>query len=164
MSFDECVSKALHRLGMPHISLKKEQLASMEAIYAGRDVFMWLPTGYGKSICYQALPFLLDCKRGVLCSLVIVVSPLIALMIDQVTSLKESNNVKCSIITSSSSSDRIPASMQAKAGNLLHTDSLIFCTPEALLESKWRQLIDREEVSRRIVCYVVDEAHCVSKW
>ena len=68
---------------MPHISLKKEQRASIEAIYTGRDVFMWLPTGYGKSICYQALPFIMDCKRGVLCSLVIVVSPLLALSDDR---------------------------------------------------------------------------------
>ena len=84
-------------------------------------------------------------------------------MIDQVTSLR-ARSVQCSIMTSSSSSDRIPAIMQATAVSLLQTDSLLFCTPEALVESKWRQLIDREEVSQRIICYVIDEAHCVSKW
>ena len=139
MSFEDCVSNALHRLGMSHISLKKEQRASIEAIYTGRNVFMWLPTGYGKSICYQALPFIMDCKRDVLCSLVIVVSPLLALMIDQVTSLR-ARSVQCSIMTLSSSSDRIPAIMQATAMSLLQTDSPLFCTPEALVESKCRKM------------------------
>ena len=158
--FSDCVSHALYTLKMPHLSLKKEQISSMEAIYNRRDVFMWLPTGYGKSICYQALPFIMNYKHGQEYSLVIVVSPLIALMIDQVTSLRR-KNIKCSIITSSA--DCTNRDLQAREINL-QTDSLLFCTPEALVHSRWRQLIDCEEVSQRIVCYVIDEAHCVSKW
>ena len=76
----------------------------MEAIYNGHDVFVWLPTGYGKSLCYQALPFIMDCNRGLVGSqersLVLVVSPLIALVVDQVASLRK-RGVKCSIVTSS---------------------------------------------------------------
>ena len=78
----------------------------MEAIYDGHDVFMWLPTGYGKSLCFQALPFLMDFKRGLVdtakSSTVLVISPLVALMVDQVKSLR-SRDVKCCIMTSSSS-------------------------------------------------------------
>ena len=70
-------------------SLKPEQRSSMEAIYDGRDVFVWLPTGYGKSLCYQVLPFLVDSKLGLAntekSSSVFVVSRLVVLMIDQVS-------------------------------------------------------------------------------
>ena len=95
----QCVFYALSQLQMADISLKKEQRSSMEAICNGHDVFVWLPTGYGTSLCYQALPFIMDCKRGLVGSqersLVLVVSPLIALMVDQVTSLRK-RGVNCS--------------------------------------------------------------------
>ena len=163
-SFTDCVSYALLRLGMTEIKIKVEQLSAMEGIYRGKDVFVWLPTGYGKSLCYQALPFLLDYKLGVTESqesgLVLVVSPLIALMVDQTTSLR-SRKVKCSIIASSV--DSISKDLVATDSSLL-TDSLVFCTPESLVQSQWRQSIDRLEVSRRVVAFVIDEAHCVSKW
>ena len=97
--FSQCVFYALSQLQMADISLKKEQRSSMEAIFNGHDVFVWLPTGYGTSLCYQALPFIMDCKRGLVGSqersLVLVVSPLIALMVDQVTSLRK-RDVNCS--------------------------------------------------------------------
>lgn len=151
---------------MTEIELKVEQLSAIEGIYCGKDVFVWLPTGYGKSLCYQALPFLLDYKRGLSqsqeSSLVIVVSPLIALMIDQTTSLR-SRQVKCSIIASSVPKDSISKNLMATDSSLL-TDSLLFCTPESLIQSKWRHSIDRSEVSQRVMAFVVDEAHCVSKW
>ena len=85
LRFCEAVSYAFRRLEMSHISLKTEQRSSMEAIYKGRDVFVWLPTGYGKSLCNQALPFLIDYKRGLVdtekSSCVLVISPLVALMV-----------------------------------------------------------------------------------
>ena len=46
----------------------------------------------------------------------------------------------------------------------LSSDSLLFCTPEALVRSKWRYAIDDPTVSDRVVALVVDEAHCISKW
>ena len=61
-SFSEALSYALRRLKMTLITVKEEQRSSMRAVYEGSDVFVWLaiPTGYGKSLCYQALPFLMD--------------------------------------------------------------------------------------------------------
>ena len=59
-TFSDAVSYALKQLQMSRVSLKPEQRSSMEAIYDGHDVFMWLPTGYGKSLCFQALPFLME--------------------------------------------------------------------------------------------------------
>ena len=162
--FSQCVSYALSQLQMADISLKTEQRSSMEAIYNGHDVFVWLPTGYGKSLCYQALPFIMDCKQGLVGSqersLVLVVSPLIALMVVQVTSLRK-RGVNCSVVTSSDG--RIDKNFLASNLNL-SIDSILFCTPEALLRSKWRHSIDDPKVSKRIAAFVVDEAHCVSKW
>ena len=83
-SFSGALSYALRRLKMTRITVKEEQRSSMRAVYEGSDVFMWLPTGYGKSLCYQALRFLKDYKKGLVdsgksCG-VLVVSPVIALM------------------------------------------------------------------------------------
>ena len=97
-NFSESVSYALQKLQMSHVTLKEEQRSSMKAAFDGHDVFMWLPTGYGKSLCY--LPFMIDSKLGLVdtgkSSVVLVISPLIALMVDQVKSLR-SRGVKCSI-------------------------------------------------------------------
>ena len=62
MDFSSGVDYALRCLGSPEMRLKPEQIASIKGIYEGKDVFTWLPTGFGKSICYQVLPFLFDVK------------------------------------------------------------------------------------------------------
>ena len=81
----ECVFYTLQKLQMTDITLKAEQPSAMEAIYDRQDVFVWLPTSYGKSVCYQVLPFIMDYKHGVVemqrPSLVLVVSPLVARLI-----------------------------------------------------------------------------------
>ena len=71
-------SYALQRLGTPNLILKPEQQSVIESICNGKDTFVWLPTGFGKSICYQTLPFVFDkmsrkCAAGG--SVVVVVSP-----------------------------------------------------------------------------------------
>ena len=53
-TFSSALSYALERLGMPNLILKEEQRKSVEVVYQGNFVFVWLPTGFGKSICYQA--------------------------------------------------------------------------------------------------------------
>ena len=147
-SFLESLVYALSSLKMSHLSLKPEQRPSMEAIYDGRDIFVWLPTGDGKSLCYQALSFLMDSKLGFTntekSSSVFVVSPLVVLMIDQVKSLR-SRGVKCSVITSSSDVEKDLIATHSS----LSSDSLLFCTPETLMRSKWRDAIDDPVVSRQ---------------
>ena len=143
-AFSESHSHALSSLQMSLLSVKPEQRSSMEAIYDGYDVFVWLPTGYGKSLCHQALPFLLDFKRGFAntekCRAVFVISPLIALMIDQLKSLRN-RGVKCSIVTSGSSVEK---DLLATPDSL-SSDSLLFCTSEALVRSKWRDAMTIRE-------------------
>ena len=60
--FQQAISHALQRLATPSMVLKPEQRASVKAVYEGGDVFVWLPTGFGKSVCYEALPFVFDFK------------------------------------------------------------------------------------------------------
>ena len=56
--FDRAVAYALGKLKRHELQLKKEQLQAIRHMYEGKDVFLWLPTGFGKSICYEALPFI----------------------------------------------------------------------------------------------------------
>ena len=53
---------ALQQSGSPELKLKPERWSAIESVYGGRDVFVSLPTGFGKSICYQMLPFVFDSK------------------------------------------------------------------------------------------------------
>ena len=80
------IDEAAASLG--YTSLKEEQKKALFSFVTGRDVFVSLPTGYGKSLCYALLPFIFDVKRGLVekKSVVMVVSPLIALMKDQSSS------------------------------------------------------------------------------
>ena len=82
--------------GQEKLTLKARQEEVLTNLYDGRDVFAWFPTGYGKSLYYQLLPFLLDFKLKqtysprVKCSVVIVISSLVLLMVDQVSTLLHS--------------------------------------------------------------------------
>jgi len=68
-NFNRAPFFALQRLDSPGMRLKPEQVASISAVYKSKDVFIWLPTGFGKSVCYETtpfltetLPFVMDCK------------------------------------------------------------------------------------------------------
>ena len=156
---ERCLVYAVARVGCSSLSLKHEQKECIKCIFDGKDVFVWLPTGFGKSICYEVLPFMFDKKVGRDNSLVIVISPLVSLMVDQVRSLR-SRSVKASVMSSGSGVEKeFIATDDDLIGN-----SHLFCAPEALVAGRWRDAIENPEVSSRVVAIVVDEAHCVSKW
>ena len=129
-------------------------------VWEGNDVFVLLPTGFGKSIIYEVLPFVFDYKLdrvdGATRSLVIVVSPLISLMADQVASLRR----RAAIISSKCAT--LDKSLLATEKDL-RTSSFLFGSPEALITSNWRDTMDCHDVAQRIIAVVIDEAHCVSK-
>ena len=99
-SFDDSVSYALAANDSIHLTLKEEQKLSVQVIYEGNDVFVWLQTGYRKCPCNQVLPFVFDHKLGLIgserSSAVLVVSPLVSMMVDQVQNLRSRSHI-CSI-------------------------------------------------------------------
>lgn len=105
------------------------------------------------------LPFVLGHKLDRQDCLVIVVSPLVSLMTDQVQSLRR-RSVRCAIMSSGSRVDK----EYVATNEDLQKSSLLFCAPEAIDLGNWRDVIAKPEISARIVAVVVDEAHCLSKW
>ena len=173
--FAEALSYALSALGLTTATteapltveaLKDEQRRAIKAVYDGMDVFVWLPTGFGKSVCFQALPFVFDYKLGLVSaekkSVVIVVAPLVALMVDQVQCLR-ANGVRAVIVSSGGREGRVAQDLLASE-DTLGSASLVFCSPEALAVDKWRDSLENPSFSDRVCAIVVDEAHCVSKW
>ncbi|HEU5377445.1 MAG TPA: DNA helicase RecQ [Ktedonobacteraceae bacterium] len=125
----------------------------IEQVLTGRDAFVLMPTGGGKSLTYQ-LPALL------LPGLTIVISPLIALMQDQVERLR-ANGIPATFINSSLSvSERNARELAAINGEL----KLLYVAPERLLTENFLSLLDRIEENIGLSLLAVDEAHCVSEW
>lgn len=130
-------------------SLYPEQSAVISDVLAGRDVFVLMPTGSGKSLCYQ-LPAIL--REGV----TIVVSPLIALMKDQVDSLRM-NGISAAFINSSLSASEI----EKEELEILHSrKKLLYIAPERLSSPDFISFLKMVKIG----LFAVDEAHCISEW
>ncbi|MFD1329606.1 DNA helicase RecQ [Mycoplana ramosa] len=130
-------------------AFRGKQQEVVEHVTAGGDAVVLFPTGAGKSLCFQ-IPSL--CRDGV----GIVVSPLIALMRDQVEALKQLG-VRAAALNSSLSRDEAIAVMRAvRTGEL----DLLYVTPERLVTEGFAELIG----NARIALFAIDEAHCVSQW
>ncbi|MEM1411978.1 MAG: DNA helicase RecQ [Pseudomonadota bacterium] len=125
------------------------QRSIIDEVIAGRDAFVLMPTGGGKSLCYQ-LPALH--RPGV----ALVVSPLISLMKDQVDALS-ANGVRAAMWNSAMSAE---ARSEVRAALLAEQLDLLYVAPERALNDGFLQLIE----GRRIALLAIDEAHCVSQW
>lgn len=136
-----------------YTSFWEGQRQVIEQALAGRDAFVLMPTGGGKSLTYQ-LPALL------LPGLTIVISPLIALMQDQVERLL-ANGIPATFINSSlSASERSSREYAAINGHL----KLLYVAPERLMTDGFLSLLDQVEEHVGLSLLAVDEAHCVSEW
>ena len=129
------------------------QGAIIEQVLAGGDALVLMPTGGGKSLCYQ-IPALLRPGTG------IVVSPLIALMQDQVDALLQLG-VKAALLNSSL--DATTAS-QVEQRLLRGELDLLYVAPERLMMPRFLQLLERARVTTGLALFAIDEAHCVSQW
>ena len=125
------------------------QQAIVEHVAEGGDALVLMPTGGGKSLCYQ-VPALLRQGTG------IVVSPLIALMHDQVDALREAGVAAAYLNSSLDAQEQREVERKLSAGEL----NLLYVAPERLITARFLDLLDRTEVA----LFAIDEAHCVSQW
>lgn len=130
-------------------AFRGQQAEIIDHVIDGGDAFVLMPTGGGKSLCYQ-IPAL--CRDGV----AIVVSPLIALMQDQISAL-EQMNVKAGAINSSMSAAQNASTRE----QMLNGDlDLLYVAPERLMMPDFLNFLDR----CKLALFAIDEAHCVSQW
>ena len=121
----------------------------IDAVASGENVLAIMPTGGGKSLCFQ-LPALLND------GLTVVISPLIALMRDQVRGLKAAGVAAGAITSGNTQSEIDTVFSQITSGDL----KLLYVAPERLASSKIQNTLRKSNVK----CLAVDEAHCVSQW
>ncbi|MCI1219248.1 MAG: RecQ family ATP-dependent DNA helicase [Bifidobacterium sp.] len=140
--------EALHRY-FGYDSFRTGQAGLVDAILAGRDVLGVMPTGAGKSICYQIPATLLP-------GLTIVISPLISLMRDQVDALNDLGIPAAYINTTQGMDEQGMVLAQAARGDV----KLLYVAPERLETERMRSFAARVRIS----LITVDEAHCVSQW
>ncbi|KAF9485758.1 ATP-dependent DNA helicase [Pholiota conissans] len=151
---EECMRVLTEVFG--HNSFKGKQKEIIEAAYMGKDVLVVAPTGMGKSLCFQ-VPAIAD-KRGIS----IVVSPLLALMQNQIDYLCQKN-----IEVASLSSQVAYRQQQEVIRQLQLYDApikLLYITPERLCTADFTELLDKIYENHNFNRLVVDEAHCISEW
>lgn len=130
-------------------AFRPHQESIVRATVAGRDVFAALPTGGGKSLCYQLPAVALD-------RVTVVVSPLISLMKDQVDAARE-NGIGAAFLNSSlDRSEALEVWRQVEHGAI----QLLYVSPERLAQQWFRSELSGVGVGR----FAVDEAHCISEW
>ena len=136
-----------------HDEFRPGQKEVIDALAAGSHVLAVMPTGSGKSLCYQ-IPALL---RG---GLTLIVSPLIALMEDQVSALRLSGVPADAINSSRFREENLEIWHRARRRASRGEPSILYLSPERLMTEKMLGVVRQQKVS----LVVVDEAHCISKW
>ncbi len=137
------------RIVFGHKAFRGHQAAIVRHVIAGGDAIVLMPTGGGKSMCYQ-IPAL--CREGV----AVVVSPLIALMRDQVESLRQAGVRAAALNSSLTDRESWAVRSDMQAGRL----DLIYVAPERLTQPGFLEMLD----GVKIALFAIDEAHCVSQW
>ncbi len=130
-------------------TFRENQKEIIESILGGRDAFVVMPTGGGKSLCYQLPSHLLP-------GCCVVISPLISLMKDQVDGARE-NGLRAAFMNSSqTAAERRAVTDDLNAGNL----NLLYAAPERLALNSFLEKLKKIRIS----LFAVDEAHCISEW
>ena len=165
-SFDKCVIDDAIKAGtisLGYQELKEDQTHVMKSFVEGNDIFACLPTGYGKSLCYFSLPIIFDLlhQHSRPWSVVIVISPLQALMTDQVISLERKGIKAITVVGHGELDDEDSKKEAIVSGNV----QVIITTPEVLLTDKnWVDVFQSPSLHQRLVGIIIDKAHLVKKW
>src|SRR5580704_9608070 len=130
-------------------SFRPGQANAVDSALKGRDTLVIMPTGSGKSLCFQLTAL---AREGI----TIVVSPLISLMKDQVDNLLDNGVWAVGLNSTLTPPEQITAEMDIALGRA----SIVYTTPERLADPRFRALLK----ARKVELFVVDEAHCVSQW
>ena len=141
-----------------YANLKAEQKRVLKSFVEGIDVFVSLPTGNGKSLCYTLLPAIFNMKNGLTekTSICLIVSLLIALMKDQSVLFAQKG------ITATFVSDKETTDKETRRRIRRGECQLMFISPEALfLTAEWRGMLSSDLYRHYLVGFMVDEAHCV---
>ncbi|KAJ3600768.1 hypothetical protein NHX12_031743 [Muraenolepis orangiensis] len=151
-SLQECLKK---HFGFDSFRSKLQEDVVKAVIKGDRDVFVCMPTGAGKSLCYQ-LPAMMS--KGI----TLVISPLIALIQDQVDHLRELNIPACSINSKLPAGERrmIFADLESQSPKL----KLLYITPEMVASPSFQPCLTSLCSRQLLSLLAVDEAHCVSQW
>lgn len=133
-------------------SFKGDQLAIIQNLLAGNDTFVIMPTGGGKSLCYQLPAMLMD-------GVAVIISPLIALMKNQVDAFR-THSAEDGIANFLNSSLNRSAIQKVRSNVLSGKTKLLYFAPESLTKDENIELLKQVKIS----FYAVDEAHCISEW
>ncbi|KAI0977909.1 hypothetical protein GJ496_011082 [Pomphorhynchus laevis] len=137
------------KMGYPHFKSAVQESATAAVFEGDKDIFISMPTGSGKSLCYQ-FPAILDSPN----KLTIIICPLLSLIEDQVTKMKRFGAVSLTGKTS-----------QAERMKLLSMDfKMLYISPEITTSKHFHLIMKKLHDAKRISRIVIDEAHCVSKW
>ena len=129
--------------------LRPGQRKVIDSVLEGRDTLAIMPTGSGKSLCYQI-------PASILPGTTVVVSPLISLMQDQLEKLEEIGISAAQVNSSLPRAEELEALESIRA----RSSDIVFCTPERLAAPEFLELLKATEID----LFVIDEAHCISQW
>ena len=153
---ESAIRLAFAKLG--YEEARSEQLEATREFVKDKDVFISLPTGSGKSLCYGCLPLVFDhLRKNGEKAIVVVISPLRALMLDQAHGFS-SKGVESVYVADGEAGNTYEAVTRGRV-------SLIFMSPESLMGCcKWREMFRSPIYQRNLVGLIIDEAHCIDKW
>ncbi|XP_069122341.1 probable ATP-dependent DNA helicase RecS [Argopecten irradians] len=168
-TFDMCCQLALNQYGVS-FDLKAEQKCVLEHIFSGQDTLAILPTGYGKSLIFQLIPYMMSFKLQSQCPLItLVVTPISAIMEDQLRSLASKNIKAGHLLIDGTKFKTFEVGSDGEISEHLHNVTNLaeagHSHPESLVcNNKVRKLLASKPLCDRICCIAVDEVHMISEW
>ena len=169
LDFLSCLDFAIHRSVYTNVILKPKQVTCLESLFLGKDVLGILPTGFGKSLIFHLLPYLLSRKREIQTrnlnenqqqqtSCVIVISPLNSLIHDQIARLRLAG-VRVRILKTDM--DYLDDESES------HDEvcDILFAHPESIISCKFgRDVLQSDSYQDSVAAIVIDEAQCILEW